>query len=183
MRRRLLVLKRLLRKLRNYFGPSKPGEPRLGDKVGNVTIQTESQLIKHTEYKPGGSYRLGEMIVTVHATKDNMLAAIAAVDAKREAKHAALRERAIDLMLMTPKELQALKVEEWLAKGRGKHSILRNSKLWGNVKGLFRRTDYKEAAPAQSGANPNYKAELKQALADLTKGEDKPVKVKDKVTN
>ena len=115
----------MLKKLKAFWhrltGHKTPAQPtgsqpsvRYGDKVGNVTISTPAQLIKHTAFKPGESYRLGEMIVTVHATKESMLKAIAKVEARRLAKEHRLRERAIDIMMMSPEQLMQFKVHEWL---------------------------------------------------------------------
>jgi hypothetical protein len=136
------MLRKLLNKLKGLFNKPnhyRPGDERsqpkvkAGDKVGGVTIGylglkpnkefsqatidnlRQSQLDKHTDFKIGESYRLGESIVTLHPNKASMLAAIAKVDAKREAKHKALRERGIDLMLMSPEELAAFKLDEWLS--------------------------------------------------------------------
>ncbi len=120
------MIKRLINKLKSLFKPkelpkiekperSKP-KIKLGDKVGNVTISKQYQLDKRTDFKPGESYRVGEMIVTVHASKADMLKAIAIVDARRTAKEKRLRGRAIDIMLMTPEELEQLKIEEYLSK-------------------------------------------------------------------
>jgi hypothetical protein len=95
-------------------GRTKPSV-RLGDKVGNVTIRHQYQLDKHTAFKPGESYRVGDAIVTVHANKESMLRAIALVDARRIEKEKKLTERGIELMLMTPEQLMELKVEDWLA--------------------------------------------------------------------
>ena len=86
----------------------------IGDKVGNVIISKQYQLDKHTPFKPGESYRVGEMIVTVHATKESMLKAIAKVEARRLAKEHRLREKAIDIMMMTPEQLMQFKVQDWL---------------------------------------------------------------------
>lgn len=117
------MLKRLLNKLKGLFGKKSPvtkdserSKPTvgIGQMVGNVKITKQYQLDKHTAFKPGEQYRLGKGIVTVHANKASMLRAIAAVDKKREEKHAKMRERAIDLMLMSPEEFMATKVNEWL---------------------------------------------------------------------
>lgn len=170
------MLKRLLRKLKSLFTPA-PKKAKYGDRVGNVVITTEAQLIKHTAYKVGESYRLGQAIVTLHANKESMLAAIAATDAQRVVKEASLTEKAIDIMMMTPDQLKQFQVEQWLEAGRGKHQILRGSRVWSSVKGLFRRTDHKEAATAPDGSNPNYKQDLGEAFKAITKIEDSPAKV------
>jgi len=125
------MLKKIKSLLQRFFNKPKPtlidsnrtkSSVSIGDKVGNVTIFTQSQLDKHTAFKPGESYRIGEGIVTVHANKESMLAAIAAVNAKREAKHKVLTERGIELMLMSPEELQKLKINEWLGKRKNNQS-------------------------------------------------------------
>ena len=128
------MLKKWLNKLKGFFVKPPPspspiplspdGLPRsqpkvkIGDKVGNVEIRAQYQLDKHTDFRPGESYRVGQAIVTVHKDKASMLAAIAAVDRKREEKWAKAKERAIDIMMMTPEQLKALKINEWLAKRR-----------------------------------------------------------------
>jgi hypothetical protein len=128
------MLKRLLRKLKNLFSPAQPAQDlpgrsqptvQYGDMVGNVKIEKPYQLDKHTAFKPGESYRVGEMVVTVHASKESMLTAIAAVDARRKAKEDRLTERSIDIMLMTPEQLQGLKVEEFLTANRAKDNLFK----------------------------------------------------------
>lgn len=121
------MFKRLLNKLKSFF--QKPLDIdrlkyRLGDKDGNVTITKQYQLDKRTNFKVGESYRVGEMIVTLHANKASMLKAIAKVDARRAAKEAKLRERGIELMLMTPEELLSTKIHEWMAKRQATESKL-----------------------------------------------------------
>ncbi len=86
----------------------------IGDKVGNVTLLKPYQLDKHTAFKVGESYRVGEMIVTLRASKEDVARIIAQVDAKRALKEEKLKERAIELMLMTPEELSQLHLNEWL---------------------------------------------------------------------
>jgi hypothetical protein len=92
----------------------------VGDYDGNVHVVSQAQLDKRTHFQPGETYRLGECIVTVHASKADMLAAIAATDAKRDARHAALTQRGEDLMMMSPEELLTLKLDDWLAR-KAKH--------------------------------------------------------------
>lgn len=117
------MLKRLIKALKSWFNPKQDAptplgrsQPnvRLGDKVGNVTIASQAQLDKHTDFKVGESYRVGEMIVTVRSSKEEVAAIIAASDARRAAKDEVRRERAIELMLMTPDELKKLNIEKWL---------------------------------------------------------------------
>lgn len=134
------MFNRLWNKLKGLFkknkGPKERSKPNVkaGDVIGGVTIGylglkpkgemtqkdvdrlREAQLNKHTDFKVGESYRLGEMIVTLHPNKASMLAAIAAVDARREAKIKRLTRRAEDIMLMSPKELEAFQLNEWLEK-------------------------------------------------------------------
>lgn len=98
---------------------------KIGDKVGNVTILAQYQLDKHTDFKVGESYRVGEMIVTLRASKAEVARIIAQVDAAREAKIARLTKRAEDIMLMSPKELEAFQLEEWLAKRKEVHNKIK----------------------------------------------------------
>lgn len=116
------MLKRLLKLVSSLFKSSPPPQkgPQYGDRVGHVTIETAAQLIKHTKFEVGESYRLGEMVITVHANKESMLAAIAATDARRKARHAALTEKAQDIMMMTPDQLRQFKVEAWLKQNEAK---------------------------------------------------------------
>jgi hypothetical protein len=155
------MLKRLLRKLKNLFSPARPAQDlpgrsqptaQYGDMVGNVKIEKPYQLDKHTAFKPGESYRVGEMIVTVHASKESMLSAIAAVDARRAAKEARLTEKAINIMLMTPEQLQELKVEEFLNANRAKDSLFKRimGKFWN--KG---RTNHFVKLEAKHASIPN----------------------------
>lgn len=130
---------------------------KIGDVVGNVTIHTQSQLDKHTDFKPGESYRLGGCIVTVHADKASMLAAIAAVDKKREDKWAAKRERTIDIMMMTPQQLRELKFNEWLKERKVIDSKINGIIGFGLNKLHFWRNSYlhriaiKQETPPPSG--------------------------------
>ena len=114
-----MMFKKLYNRIKGLFVKPKPIDTRskvkYGDKVGNVTISMPYQLIKHTEYKVGESYKVGEMIATLHDSKASMLKAIAKVDARRAAREARLRERAIEIMLMSPEEIMELKLTEWLA--------------------------------------------------------------------
>lgn len=134
------MLRRLLSKLKVWLGLSKGSklsatdwdktQVEIGDQVGNVKILTQSQVLKRTHMSPGDSYQVGEAVVTLHKDKASMLAAIAAVDAKREAKWLAARERAIDLMMLTPEELAAFKVDEWL-EARNKHNLSKVKAVMG----------------------------------------------------
>jgi hypothetical protein len=135
----------MLRKLKAFLAnlfhhqPSSPPPTRSkpyvtkGDHHGNVLIETQVQLDKRTAFLPGEAYRIGESIVTVHASKESMLKAIAAVNAKRESRHQQLRERGIDIMMMKPEELLKLKVEQWLMERSRRHQTL-FSKLFSFTK-------------------------------------------------
>jgi len=114
------MLNKIKQFLKRLFKKDKPlkSQPkvRIGDKVGNVIIKSQYQLDKHTDFKVGESYRVGEMIVTLRSSKEEVQAIIASMDAKRAAKERAMKERGIELMLMSPEEIKALKLEEWLEK-------------------------------------------------------------------
>lgn len=126
------MLKKLLNKIGSWFKSEESTQTllkqqskvKMGDKVGNITIAHDYQLIKHTDYKVGDSYLLGEMIVTLHDSKASAQRAIAKVEARRLAKEKRLTERAIDLMLMTPEQLMELKLSEWLEKRNKGQSIV-----------------------------------------------------------
>lgn len=125
------MFKKILNKIKSWFNPNPPPIPsrtqpkvRIGDEVGNVTISKQWQLDKHTDFKVGESYRVGEMIVTLRASKAEVAKVLAEYEAKRLAKEAKLRERAIDIMLMTPEQLMELKVNEWLDKRIVKMSVI-----------------------------------------------------------
>lgn len=112
----LKQLKRLYWKLFGRKAVPEGGKAKKGDRVGNVMIETDAQVIKHSYYKPGESYRVGEAIVTVHANKKSMLKAIATTNKHRSLKEKKLNKRAIQLMLMTPEELLTTQMKDWLAK-------------------------------------------------------------------
>jgi len=120
----------MLKWLRNLFKPATPPPPRTqptvskGDMVGNVKILTQAQLDKHTPFKVGESYRVGECIVTLRGSKAEVTKVIEYWDKKRAAKEAALRERGIELMLMSPDQLMKLKLQEWHAKRKEKGNIV-----------------------------------------------------------
>lgn len=88
--------------------------PGVGDRVGNITILTDAQAIKHTPLKVGDSYRLGSSTVTLRASQAEVAAIIAMYDRERARKEARLTKRANEIMLMSPKELEQFKVQEWL---------------------------------------------------------------------
>jgi hypothetical protein len=130
------MLSKLLKRVKAFFKrevASRGAVPymAIGDMDGGVTIRTQAQLDKRTHFKPGDTYKLGECIVTVHKNKASMLAAIAATDARRAAREAAMRERAIDIMLMSPEELKQFKVNDWLKERAEKDSIIKSIIDWG----------------------------------------------------
>jgi hypothetical protein len=153
------MLKNLLKRLKKLFG-SKTAAPiddgkshpkvMYGDMVGNVKIMAPYQLDKHTDFKPGESYKVGQMVVTVHADKASMLAAIAATNKRREERHARLTERGIELMLMSPEELQKLKIEEWLQK----RNEAFDKKYGKRFNPMSKATLAKEPLPQIPEANP-----------------------------
>lgn len=116
---------------------SKP-KVKVGDMVGNARIKGEGELIgkdvyvtkemaqaqldKHTDFKIGESYRVGEAIVTLHPDKASMLKAIKKVEERRLAKEIALRDCGIEIMLMSPEELLQLEVDKWLLNRKEKES-------------------------------------------------------------
>lgn len=68
--------------------------------------------------KAGDSYRLGECIVTLAqfgpAGKQEVAAKIEAINKLRELRHKELTEKAEEIMLLSPEELQRYQVEEWV---------------------------------------------------------------------
>jgi hypothetical protein len=135
----LKLLKKLLGRFRRPQSPAPAEDGRsrptkkLGDKVGNVTIMTQAQLDKWTDFKPGESYRVGEGIVTVHACKEDMWLAIMRVEDTKFIKDIIRHERAVDLMMMSPEELEKLKIDEWIAKREKAHINLKTrlkSRFW-----------------------------------------------------
>jgi hypothetical protein len=153
------MLKRLLRKLKSLFKAPKPelypgkrADHYYGHKIGGISIETHAQMVKHTEFKPGEQYRLGEAVVTVHANRESMLAAIAVVDARRKATEERLTERGIEIMLMNPEELQGLKVEEFLRDNREKGGMFKRKLGWLWNKG---KTNYFVKLEAKYAPSPN----------------------------
>jgi hypothetical protein len=69
-------------------------------------------------YKEGESYRLGECIVTLAKFgiegKQEVAAKLLAYETQRIEKERQLTERAEEIMLMNPEELEQFRVEEWL---------------------------------------------------------------------
>lgn len=98
----------------------------LGDMVGNTRIMAQYQLDKHTQFKVGESYKVGQMIVTLRSSKAEVARIIAAVGARRATKEQALTERAIDIMMMTPEQLMDFKLTEWLSNRQHKHGVISN---------------------------------------------------------
>lgn len=128
--------------------------------LGGVDISglklTQSQLDKRTHFKPGESFMVGEMRATVHKDKASMLAAIAAVNARREARHKRLTERGIQLMLMKPEELITEQFKDWLAK-REAHP----KKIRGIMGGL---TDKRYIPPKEATPSGLPKERFKQIM-------------------
>lgn len=115
---------------KNLFNHKSRSQVRYGDKVGNVTIATQSQLEKHTIYKIGESYRVGECTITLRASKAEVQQVIAYWDSIRAQKEERLKARAIELMLMSPEALQELKIGEWLSKHQDKASVIQSIVDW-----------------------------------------------------
>ena len=162
LRKLLNRLKQWLNEPQYQIGDEKSkSRVSIGDKVGNVTILHSSQLDKHTDFKPGESYRVGEAIATVHVNKASMLKALAGYERTRLAKEKALTERGIDLMLMSPEELQELKLKEWLdKKEKAGHKVQRIVNL-----------------PVKAPPAGTKEAAIKEQFEDVMKD----VKIKDKV--
>lgn len=127
----LKLLKKLLNRL---FGPKTAApiddgksHPKVmyGDMVGNVKIMAPYQLDKHTDFKAGEQYRVGEGIATVHACKEDMWMAIMRVEDRLFLRMHYARERAIDLMMMTPEQIEELRINEWLEERKKKHISLK----------------------------------------------------------
>lgn len=123
-------LKAFANNLANKLTKGKTSEWATFKGQGAFGIPLERQIIKRTHYKPGDQYQVGEGIVTVHANKESMLTAIALVNKRREERHTALWKRAEDIMLMSPKQLQELGINEWLQK---------RSKAEGKIRKLLGR--------------------------------------------
>lgn len=171
------MLQKLKSFIKGLFSKAKPSRTqptvKVGDKVGEVTILAQYQLDKHTPFKPGETYRLGEAIVTVHANKASMRAAIAATDARREAREARLKEKAIKLMLMTTDELKAYKLEEWLLKRNVKKN--RVQAIMGDILSQVRYLP-----PGLSGKSEPPSGLKDERTAEAFKEVMKDVKVKEK---
>lgn len=174
------VFSNLVRKLKSLFtrAPKAPASRtkssvQYGDKVGNVTITQAYQLDKHVDFKVGESYKVGEAIVTLHANKASMLAAIAKVNANRKAHEAYLTKRGEDIMLMTPQELAQFKVNEWLAANNSRHSFIKG--IVGTIASIGRYIrPHKDAFTPPSGKKD-------ERIAEQFKEVMKDVKVVDKV--
>jgi|ERR1700677_1561892 len=145
---------------------------KLGDKVNGIILKRQYQLDKYTDFKVGESYRVGHMIATVRASKAEVTAIIEAMDAKRAAKEEALRERGIELMMMSPEELKALQLDTWLARRKTQESKLRR------LLGKFMKKGYIRDISAKHEALPP--AEIPKVLKDSEKSLQ-TIKVKDKI--
>lgn len=68
--------------------------------------------------KAGDTYRLGECIVTLATFgiegKKEVAAKLATWDEIRRQKEQALTEKGIQIMLMSPEELHAFQIDEWM---------------------------------------------------------------------
>lgn len=82
------------------------------------TKQQHKVKITKIALKAGDSYRLGECIVTLAKFgiegKQEVAAKIEAYNKLKELRHKELTEEAEKIMLMSPKELEAHQIEEWL---------------------------------------------------------------------
>jgi hypothetical protein len=139
---------------------------KYGDVVGNVKIERPYQLDKHTNFKVGESYRIGEFVVTLRSSKAEVSKVLAQVEANRAAKEAKRRERAIQIMLMTPEELLQFQIYEWLDKRMKQESI--HTSIIGKLTGKRYSPPVEIEPPAGSKA-----LRFKQLLKDLEKEDEK----------
>ena len=73
----------------------------------------------HQMLKAHDTYKLGEAIVTLAKFgvegKKEVAMKIAAANERREKKQIRLREKGIEIMMMSPEELQIFKINEWIS--------------------------------------------------------------------
>lgn len=90
-----------------------------GTKQTGKVIEKKLSITK-IHLNEGEQYKLGEATVTLAkfgiAGKEEVAKKIAAADARRAARWEKARERAIDLMMMTPEQILELQINEWLDK-------------------------------------------------------------------
>jgi hypothetical protein len=137
------MLKKLKQLFKSLFkAPSKPQDAnvelfgsqayvKVGDYDGKVHILSQYQLDKRTHFKPGEQYRVGEGIATVHADKSSMYMALLKTEDKYFLKVLYKTMRGEDLMMMSPQELETLRLTEWLSKRKAKE---------GRIKKIIGRT-------------------------------------------
>ncbi len=89
------------------------------------TGQHEKVKVTKLALKAGDTYRLGECIVTLATFgpqgKLEVAERVKAIEALRALREAELTEKAEKIMLMSEKELEQFKVNEWLTKVKDKN--------------------------------------------------------------
>jgi len=120
------MLKRLKAWAKNLYAKVRPAKSEWAPFKGQGAfgIPLKRQILKRTHFAPGDQYKVGEGRATVHADEASMLKALALTEYTRMRKEEKLTNRAIELMLMTPEELQQIKVNEYLEKRIQQRSYL-----------------------------------------------------------
>jgi hypothetical protein len=157
------------RKKKSPTGRSEPYMKR-GAYDGNVRVLRQAQLDKRTHFRVGESYKVGEGIATLHACKEDMLMAIMRVEDKAFLKAEKMREKGIQIMLMSPEELEQFQLDEWLAKRGVKEAKVRTlfGRSWLTVRSYFKahKEELAQQAVIPSDLAKQRRAEKAKALED-----------------